>query len=356
MPIRVLVVDDSVFMRRAIRGMLEAESDIEVVATARNGREGVELAKEHRPDVVTLDIEMPEMDGLTALRRIKREAPTQVLMCSSLTTEGSQASLQALRLGAADVIAKDHSTFSVHVDDMREDLVNRVRAIGQAGQRKRVLAGQGGGGERGSLRSDSKPSLDVGRLGMICIGSSTGGPPVLETVLPAIPAGVRAPIVVAQHMPKLFTKSLTARLSEICPCPVVMLEDNQVLRPGVIHMAPGGIHAHLRHRGTSTIYAHLDEEPKTDLYRPSVDVLFETAAQATDRAVLGVVLTGIGQDGLRGAGKVKDRRGTIWSQSESSCVVYGMPKAVWDAKLSTAQLEPETIAEAFRGLAAKKAA
>ncbi|MEM6751062.1 MAG: CheB methylesterase domain-containing protein, partial [Planctomycetota bacterium] len=175
-------------------------------------------------------------------------------------------------------------------------------------------------------------------------------------ILPRIQPQIGVPVVVAQHMPKVFTESLAKRLSDICSCQVRLLDRGLPLKPGVIHLAPGGLHTHIKRRGSGMPVAHLDEEPKADLYRPSVDVLFETAADAVDRPVLGVVLTGIGHDGLRGAQRVCDRQGKIWSQCEESSVVYGMPKAVAEAGLSSAALSPEQLGEALANLTAKKAA
>ncbi|MEM6393697.1 MAG: chemotaxis response regulator protein-glutamate methylesterase [Planctomycetota bacterium] len=356
MPIRVLITDDSAFMRRALRTMLQAESDIEVVDVAPDGKVAVEMAERYRPDVITLDIEMPVMDGLTALRHIMRKCPTQVLMCSSLTTEGSVEALQALRLGAADFIAKDQSNFSLKITDLREDLIRRVRAL--AGSRRPA------GGSKPALKPKSPantgtlPPLSDRNLDLVVIASSTGGPPVLETLLTAVPAGLRCPVVVAQHMPRVFTESMAKRLDDVCAVPAVLLNDGDLIKPGVIHICAGGTHTHLC--GTpglpTGLHVKQSDEPRGDLYKPSASVLFETASQFSAGRTLAIVLTGIGDDGLRGVKALHPLGATVLTQSEQSCVVYGMPRAVDEAGLSHASMAPGAIAKVLSALKGRAAA
>ncbi len=348
---RVLVVDDSAFMRRAVHTMVNSEPGLEVIATARNGKEGLELAGKLRPDVITLDIEMPEMDGLTALRRIMRECPTNVIMVSSLTTEGSVASLQALRLGAADVIAKDHSQVSLTVTNMRDELVRKIRAIGA---------------RKHHHKPDRKPtpakpharipSLEGKRLDLIAIGSSTGGPPVLETIFAAIPPGFDTPIVVAQHMPELFTRSMAARLNDVCCLEVRHAEDGMTVERGCAYIAPGGQHTHVRKTRLAHWRLDVNDEPADAVYRPSVDALLGSAAEAVGARALGIVLTGIGDDGCAGARELHGKGGVVLAQSQETCVVYGMPKAVTEAGVTQANLSPDELGGALAGLVRSAAA
>lgn len=356
MSIRVLVIDDSAFMRRAISEMLNDAPGVEVVATGRNGKEGVELAKQHKPDVVTLDIEMPEMDGLTALRHIKRSIETQVLMCSSLTTEGSQESLKALRMGAADVIAKDHSTFSTKMHEMRDDLLRRVRALGEP--RRPKLSSSAG---LASSKSAAGPTpirtgaFKVDRPKLVVIGSSTGGPPVLEDILTALPGPPSCPIVVAQHMPEVFTRTMTDRLDKLCSMPVELIEHGCAIRDGVVYIAPGGHHTAVYAAGAA-FKAGVSDEPASELFKPSANVLLGSAAQAAKAATVGIILTGIGKDGTDGAKAVRDAGGKVATQSEETCVVYGMPRSVDEAGLSDASMTPAQIGTSLSPICRKAAA
>jgi two-component system chemotaxis response regulator CheB len=343
---RVVVVDDSAFMRRAIRQMLESAGDIEVVGTACNGKEGLAMVQQLRPDVVTLDIEMPEMDGLTALSRIMRDCPTHVLMLSSLTTEGSRAALRALALGAADVLAKDTSQISLSITNIQEDLISRVRALGS----KRRVHRPTQTATHAATHSEA-PVFRPGQFDVICIGSSTGGPPVLETILTALPPTLSIPVVVAQHMPAIFTASLAERLGPMCNLRVLHVTDRMPLERKTIYICPGGKHTHLRKAGLARWEMVVNDEPVTALYRPSVDALLASAAQAMGARALGVVLTGMGNDGFEGGKQLHAKGGILLGQNEETCVVYGMPKALTENALVAASLPPEKIAKAIATLA-----
>ena len=345
---RVLVTDDSAFMRRAIRQMLEEEPDIEVVAVAHDGKMAIEYARQHEPDVITLDIEMPVMDGLTALRHIMRQNPTQVLMISSLTTEGSVASLQALRMGAADVIAKEHSTCAANILEIKEHLVGRVRELAKSRKPNPNKPSP-------VTPSHEIPQLKLHNYRMLAIGSSTGGPPALEKILPALPADFPLPIVVAQHMPLVFTQSMAKRLDEVCAMKVVHADHGTPITAGQIHIAPGGTHLHLTKKA-GRIFATLDDEPVSEVYKPSVSVLFETCAEIFNHQTLGIVLTGIGEDGMTGAKTLHKKGATIIAQDEASSVVYGMPRAIAQANIATALLNPEAIATMLQNMVGKQAA
>ncbi len=347
---RVLVTDDSAFMRRAVCTMLDADPDIEVVGVAHNGKEAVELAKSLKPDVITLDIEMPVMDGLTALRHIMRTAPTQVLMLSSLTTEGSVASLQALKLGAADVLAKDQSQFSMNMSRLQTKLINIVKALAQSNPHRRPA------GATVSPASDNVPTFRAAQFDLVCIGSSTGGPPVLETILGALPATTRPPIIVAQHMPEVFTRSMAERLDKMCSLQVVHVENKEPVESGHIYLACGGKHLQVHKLGPGKLEAQIGSEPADAIYRPSVNALFSSAAKATAARTLGIVLTGIGADGLEGGRELHKAGGTILAQNQETCVVYGMPKSVAEAGITTASLAPTDISKALTSLAGTAAA
>jgi two-component system, chemotaxis family, protein-glutamate methylesterase/glutaminase len=347
---RVLVTDDSAFMRRAVCTMLSADSDIEVVGVAQNGKEAVDLAKTLKPDVITLDIEMPEMDGLTALRHIMRTAPTQVLMLSSLTTEGSTASLQALKLGAADVLAKDQSQFSMNMSKLQTKLITTVKALAQSNPHRKPAS------PKTPIKKSAVPSFRPSQFDLVCIGSSTGGPPVLETILAALPASTRTPIVIAQHMPEIFTRSMTERLDKMCNLNVIHVENRTTIQKGHIYLARGGKHMQVHKTASGRLEARIGTEPAEAVYRPSVDALFSSAAKATAARTLAVVLTGIGADGLVGGQELHKAGGILLAQNQDTCVVYGMPKSVTEAGITTASLSPENLGKALSTLASSAAA
>lgn len=334
--IRVAVVDDSAFMRRAVTQMLRSDPKVDVIATGRNGKDAVEIAKNQKPDVMTLDIEMPEMDGLTALRHIVRQTRTRVIMLSSLTTEGSVESLRALKLGAADILAKDASMVSANIMDIKGDLLERVTALGHAKPVDHTTP-------KSASHHDTPPVYRYGQFDAICIGSSTGGPPVVETILSKLPVGFETPIVIAQHMPELFTRSMASRLDDVCPNKVLHVEDRLNVERGHVYIARGGHHLHVKRDHLAHYRVEVSDEPKDHAYRPSVDALFSSAATAMGKRVLGIVLTGIGQDGLKGSKPMVEGGGIVLAQREDTCVVYGMPKAVTEAGIVAARLAPLDI-------------
>lgn len=341
MPARVLIVDDSAFIRRALNRILSEDSGVEVVGIAHNGREGVELAEKLKPDVITMDIEMPEMDGLTALRRIMRKCPTNVIMVSSLTVEGSNAALTALKLGAADVFAKDHSRVASNLDEIGKGLLVRIHALAPSRAGAEPVAATGSG---------RTPKFEPNQFDLICIGSSTGGPPVLETVLTKLDKSLRVPVVVAQHMPEVFTKSMADRLNGLCAVPVVHGCDGLPIKPGVVTVLPGGSNGHLKGTAPNRLRLLVNDLPKEALYRPSVDALLSSAAAAAGRRALGIVVTGMGEDGYLGAKKLHAAGGTILAQSAETCVVYGMPKRITQEELAHASLSPDLIAQTLHEL------
>lgn len=368
--IRVLIVDDSAFMRKTLALMLEGDPDVAVIGTAGDGLEALEKVRTLRPDVVTLDIEMPRMDGLTALRLIMRDFPCAVLMCSSLTQEGAEATVEALSIGAVDFIPKQNSFAAVEINRLRVDLLAKIKAIVQS--RSRPVSAPGAVARPaaapapvpthrsatspapGSRPAAVRPAVPAHPVvvpaaslpvRVVAIGTSTGGPSALQKVLSALPSDLPVPVLVVQHMPPQFTRSLAERLNATCRLRVVEAEEGMVLEPGLVLVAPGGRHLTLK-SGPSGVYALTPDVPAT-LHRPSVDVLFTSVCQVYGGHVLGVVMTGMGQDGLEGARLIRQHGGRILVQDEETSVVYGMPRAVAVAGLAEAELPLEALAGAI---------
>lgn len=361
--ITVVVVDDSAFMRKALSSMLEKDPEISVVAVGRDGEEGLELVRKHNPDVVTLDIEMPRMDGLTALRRIMMEMPRPVLMVSSLTTEGAESTLKALELGAVDFIPKQLSKVSLDIVRIEDELREKVKEISR---RKFLRApralraprpvGEGGasvssGGAGGAAADGAPRPVITPRSGrpvrdIVAIGVSTGGPPAVQKVLSQLPADFPASILIAQHMPAAFTGPFAKRLDGVCRITVKEAENGERLRPGTAYIAPGGRHLRVDQR-ISMVEVVVTPEPAEALYKPSANVLIESVAQAMGRRTLGVILTGMGSDGLEGVRVLKQKGGRALAQSDATCVVYGMPKAIVDAGLADEIIDIDDMASAI---------
>lgn len=350
-PIRILVVDDSAFMRKAISMMLESDPGLKVVGTARDGEEGVEKVRLLKPDLVTMDIEMPRMDGLAALREIMLKCPTPVMMISSITTEGAEATLEALELGAVDFIPKQSSYVSLDIVKIRDDLLTKIKDIVKRKHRLMALYRQRQFSKLATTstataitppnRDYAHVSVDRPRvmgkrqhhIDIIAIGSSTGGPPALQKIVPSLPGNLPVGVVVAQHMPPMFTKSLADRLNGLSKVAVREAVDGEVLEPATVLIAPGGQHLTVKRRGTKAVI-RVSVEPKETLYHPCVDVLFNSVADEFGKASMGVMLTGMGSNGLFGSRNLKDRGGILIAQDEETCVVYGMPRAVIEANLT----------------------
>jgi two-component system chemotaxis response regulator CheB len=362
--IKVVVIDDSAFMRKALAAMLSKDPEIEVVGAARDGEEGLELIRRHQPDVVTLDIEMPRMDGLTALRHIMMEMPRPVLMVSSLTTEGAEATLKAMELGAVDFIPKQLSKVSLDIVKIEDDLRAKVKLIAKrrmshlsrsplaARARAAVAAGaaQAGAAQAGAAPAErparaARPGGSQTR-DLVAIGVSTGGPPAVQKVLSVLPKDFPAGILIAQHMPAAFTGPFAKRLDSVCQITVKEAEDGERLQHGVAYVAPGGKHLRLDQK-VSRIDVRVVEEPREALYKPSATVLFDSVAAGVGRRGLGVVLTGMGSDGLEGMKVLKAKGGRALAQSDSTCVVYGMPKAIVDAGLADEIVDIDDMGEAI---------
>ncbi len=353
--IKVVVIDDSAFMRKAIGTMLEKDPAITVVASARNGQEGLEKIKQFQPDVVTLDIEMPIMDGLTALKHIMADMPRPVLMVSSLTTEGAESTLKAMELGAVDFIPKQLSKVSLDIVKIEEDLREKVKYIGtrkfiprtQAFRAKvRAAASAQKKSDPTSIRRELMTPSGTQVRDVVAIGVSTGGPPAVQNVLSRLPAAFPASIVIAQHMPPAFTGPFAKRLDGVCKIHVKEAEDGERLMPGTAYVAPGGKHLMIDQK-VSRIELRVTPHPEEALYKPSANVLISSVAKGVGKRGLGVILTGMGSDGKEGIAELKQKGGRIIAQNEQSCVVYGMPKAVVDADLADEIVDIDDVAGAI---------
>ncbi|SDR96099.1 two-component system, chemotaxis family, response regulator CheB [Halopseudomonas xinjiangensis] len=355
MAVKVLVVDDSGFFRRRVAEILGGDKQIQVVGTASNGQEAVDQTLALRPDVVTMDYEMPVMDGITAVRQIMQRCPTPVLMFSSLTYEGARVSLDALDAGAADYLPKNFEDISRNPDKVRQLLCERVHALARSNRTSLGLSAPShsvptapsspvnsrAGGATSLFDRQATPAPTAPRAGnsppprkrqykLVAIGTSTGGPVALQKVLTQLPANFPAPLLLVQHMPAAFTKAFAERLDKLCRISVKEAEDGDTLRPGVALLAPGGKQMMVDGRGVVRI---LPGDERLN-YKPCVDVTFGSAAKTFQDKVLAVVLTGMGADGREGARMLKQAGSCVWAQDEASCVIYGMPMAVAKANLA----------------------
>ncbi|MCP3869915.1 MAG: chemotaxis response regulator protein-glutamate methylesterase [Gammaproteobacteria bacterium] len=321
--VRVLVVDDSSFFQQLICGMLSSEPRIEVVGRAADGLSAVKEVHRLEPDVVTMDVEMPVMDGITAVRRIMEERPTPIVMFSAVTREGAKATLDALDAGAVDFLQK----LPVGADESNE-LAKRVLMVSS---KERAPARPPVAPVRPQKKEVAPPRK--GKYQLVAIGASTGGPAAVQKLLSELPASFSLPVLVIVHMPGSFTPAYAQRLNAQCKVRVKEAVDGDVLRPGQVYLAPGGKQMLLERRGRDTVIKVIEGQA-SQTYKPSVDISFGSAAGIFSSGVLAVVLTGMGADGRQGARLLKQGGSSIWSQDESSCVVYGMPQAVEKAGLS----------------------
>jgi len=360
MAVKVLVVDDSGFFRRRVSEILSADPNIQVVGTATNGKEAIDQALALKPDVITMDYEMPMMDGITAVRHIMQRCPTPVLMFSSLTHEGARVTLDALDAGAVDFLPKNFEDISRNPEKVKQLLCEKILSISRSNRRVSAYsapapaatpaptpapssASSYGSGApvrpapapipaRTPAPTSSSPAPKRKAYKLVAIGTSTGGPVALQRVLTQLPAHFPAPIVLIQHMPAAFTKAFAERLDKLCRIRVKEAEDGDILRPGLALLAPGGKQMMVDGRGAVKI---LPGDERLN-YRPCVDITFGSAAKSYGDKVLAVVLTGMGADGREGARLLKQSGSSIWAQDEASCVIYGMPMAIVKAELADA--------------------
>ncbi|OZB80680.1 MAG: hypothetical protein B7X28_06255, partial [Halothiobacillus sp. 13-55-253] len=326
----VLIVDDSVFFRRALRELILADDRLTVVGEAANGREAILKAYQLKPDIITMDVEMPIMDGISAVREIMNRCPTPIMMLSSLTQAGAVATLEALDAGAIDFYPKKALGEGARL------LTTRLRLLAARKQRQTIVAESAARGSPTVAPRHAEQGV-IGRRGLVVIGSSTGGPAALQTVLQEIPANFPVPIVIAQHMPASFTGPFASRLNSSMALNVVEAKDGAPLVAGTAYIVPGGKHGEV-HLRSGTLNFSEREPAAGENFRPSVNFLFQSAAQAAGSDVLAVVLTGMGDDGTEGARAIRAASGHVWAQDQASSVIYGMPAAVAKAGLTEAVL------------------
>ncbi|KLV05855.1 chemotaxis protein CheY [Photobacterium aquae] len=383
MAVKVLVVDDSSFFRRRVSEILSADPRLEVIGNAVNGKEAVAMAQQLQPDVITMDVEMPVMDGITAVREIMQSNPTPILMFSSLTHDGARATLDALDAGALDFLPKKFEDIARNREEAVSLLQKRVselarkrifmrrnirpaaapvssgsasEALRAANQRAQAsTAAPAASAMRQPARPAAAPTPAAARPALrfkatgkkyqlVAIGTSTGGPVALQKILTKLPANFPYPIVLIQHMPATFTAAFAARLNNLCKIGVKEAEDGDTLKPGMAYLAPGGMQMMVDGRPGAARLRVIDGGERMN-YKPCVDVTFGSAAKVYQDKVLSMVLTGMGADGREGARMLKSSGSTIWAQDEDSCVVYGMPQAVAKAGISTEDLPLDRIAE-----------
>ena len=356
MTYRILIVDDSTFFRRRIKQILETDADLVVIGEAKNGQEALTLVASLKPDVVTMDIEMPVMDGITAVKRIMASYPVPIIMFSSMTQEGAQATFDALDAGALDFLPKKFEDIAL---DRKEAILlfqNRVKAL--CGRKMPVVSYFSR--RTPSSLSSTKPlvpekviqeatksvsntrfsSTTSGHYACLAIGTSTGGPVALQQVLTELPSDFPIPVVMVQHMPGSFTQAFAKRLHDLCKVMVKEAANGDILRPGVCYLAPGGKHMTIEGRaGNARVVISEPERYPSAAYKPSVDVTFDSLAQVYSGNVLAIILTGMGADGREGCKTLKAKGAKIWAQDEQSCVVYGMPQAVTVDNISEANYD-----------------
>ena len=321
--IMVLVVDDSAFMRKIISDILNSDDEIEVIDTAKNGIEAIEKVHKLKPSVVTLDVEMPVMDGLTCLKEIMKEsgAPA-VVMLSSITKEGADATIRALEYGAIDFITKPTNIFNISGDEKKLELIEKVKIAKNSTKVKKNV-----------VISDIhiKPKRDIVKSSniknIVAIGTSTGGPKALQDVIPLIPGDVPAAFLVVQHMPPGFTRSLAERLNSMSEVTVKEAENGEAIQPGYVYIASGDYHMTVERLVSGNLKIKLNQNPAVGGHRPDVNTMMESLSNTGLENIIGVIMTGMGGDGSEGVKKLKTiNKGYIIAQDEKSCVVYGMPK------------------------------
>jgi two-component system chemotaxis response regulator CheB len=332
LPVRVLVVDDSAFMRKSLTTMLEEGKQIQVVGVARNGEEAVQQVQQLKPDVVTMDVEMPGMTGLQALQHIMEKHPVPVIMVSSITVEGAQETLQALEWGAVDFVPKQLDGVASKIAEIQKQLVSKVLAARHAGSKLKAIPMSGVTTAALPKKTLSSFAVSVTRgTKLIAIGCSTGGPQALFEIIPTIPPDCPAGIVIVQHMPKSFTKPFAERLNHLCALDVREAVDGDEIKPGRILVAPGGMQFRIVKRTITSSMVKLSPNVENHPHAPSVDIMLNSVAALYGERSIGVILTGMGHDGLEGMKAIKAAKGRTVAQDEASSVVYGMPKAVVEA-------------------------
>ncbi|WP_088005945.1 protein-glutamate methylesterase/protein-glutamine glutaminase [Indiicoccus explosivorum] len=338
---QLLIVDDSAFMRKLITDFFTGHPEIEVAGTAKNGREAIRKTTEIQPDIITMDVEMPVMDGVQAVREIMASCPVPIVMLSSTTTAGAEQTVAAMEAGAADFVAKPGGSISLDLHLIRDELAQKLLLASRISLKK----------ER--YRSVRKPASlrtgDRNRTGLILIGASTGGPRALQEVISHLPADLPYPVCVVQHMPPKFTKSLAERLNSLSGLTVKEAENGELIKRGCVYIAPGGTQMRIFRSAADCVLSVAEEPAIPGVLRPSVDVLFESVAETAESPVTAVILTGMGADGTEGLGKLKNTGADVHviAEAEETCIVYGMPKAAAESGRVDEVVPLEEIAHAI---------
>ena len=341
---KILIVDDSALMRKLLREIFEKEGDF-VIETARNGKEAIEKNLSFQPDVITLDINMPEMDGITALAHIMNQRPVPVVMVSSLTEKGALATFEALNLGAVDYVTKPGVTISLNIDEIRDEIISKVRSATRAKLKTKALVRKIREEREKILKPSPPKEVSTKDERLVLIGVSTGGPRTLEEILPELPADFPMPVIVAQHMPPTFTKSFAERLNSICELNVVEVDHPTPVETGTIYIGKGGTYVVLARRAQKLI-VHSKPENPSFLWHPSVEILGRSALEHCDpQKIIAVMLTGMGYDGADAFTEIKKRGGKTIAESEESAVVFGMPRELIERNGATVVLPAEKIAK-----------
>ena len=333
MSVRVLIVDDSGFFRRRLSAIISSDPELSVVGTANNGQEALEQVKLLKPDVITMDIEMPLMDGITATRKIMAQNPTPILMLSTWTTEGAKSTLDALDAGAVDYMPKRFEDISNDKTIAQQQLCQRLRNLAKKTTtptfKNKIII-------EPTIQIPSKKTsshLLSQDLRIVVIGTSTGGPVALQKILTQLPANFPYPILLVQHMPSTFTPSFAERLNTLCSIQIKHAADGDQLNPGTAYLAPGGMQMLLK-GSASMPFIEIQASQSTQTYKPSVDITFDSVAKIYPKQTLAIILTGMGSDGKNGCQTLHDLGSSIWAQDEKSSTIYGMPMAIAKAGLA----------------------
>lgn len=362
---KLLIVDDSAFMRKLISDFFEGSPKIEVIGTARNGKDAIKKIQDLRPDVVTMDIEMPIMNGLDALKKIMDTCPVPVVMLSSTTKQGAEHTLQAMEYGAVDFVTKPSGTISLDLHKVKEELIHKVEnaagvsisklknvstitkpTVDYSFVNSTLYQKKTKKNESAKQKKQLKKEWSSSSKKIVLIGTSTGGPRALQNVITKLPSNINVPILIVQHMPPGFTKSLADRLNQLSKITVKEAEHGDILKEGTAYIAPGGYHLKIRKVNSSFEIVLDNTEPPRAGHRPAVDVMFEEVSKYNDFDKIAVIMTGMGHDGSKGLISLKETGNTIAiAESAESCIVFGMPKAAIETKLVDEVVEVDQIAQ-----------
>ena len=342
--LRVVVVDDSAYVRKVVREILSRSPFVEVVGTARDGLEALDMVAQLDPDVVTCDLIMPELDGVGFVREQMQRRPVPIIIMS-IANETAEAALTALDAGAIDFVQKPTALASEKIFEVSTELIEKVKAAGHITLNRIATA------PAPPITPTSEPATKIAgnhSVDLVVIGISTGGPQALKRLIPQLPADFPVPVLMVMHMPVGYTEMYAAKLNELSQLEVKEATEGDEIKPGRVFLAAAGRHLSVKRESTGKVVTHLDAKPFNTLHKPSVDVLFQSVAEVYGNRVLGVVMTGMGSDGKEGAAWIKSQGGLVFTEAESSCVVYGMPSVVVEAGLSDKSIALEDMARAIR--------